>query len=598
MATEQPKQTAADYVTIVLSPVLVMGLVGSLVLFLLEVFYKADGPWKERLGWILSFYVFGSVLTARISMMGDIAGRSRLYGIVLAFLTYLGMSMYVEMPEAIKPVSFLINLFLILLVWWCAHRLVWDCTNVDEDADMNAAGLLRVSGVEQEPAGVEVVEADVESDRKLSGFDLWWRRYQRYRERQGKKRSLGVWVVYFSLAALPIFGLGQALIPADAGDRRQWTFWLMTVYVGSGLGLLLTTCFLGLRRYLRQRNLQMPASMARAWLGIGAVLVLALLVVGGLMPRPSAEYSLLDIVDPAGSKARKANRMSAKGDSPGEGEGKPGNKGEKGDKGEQGEKDKGDKDKGEKGSKDKGDQKGDKGKNEKGKDEKGPKDENRDKSKASGAPKKGEEAKKEAEKGGDAPKSSPNRLGAFLQKIGPWLKWLVFAVLGVIVLVALLRGGLGFLANFTDWARRLLESWQKFWEGLFGAKKKDSAQGEKEAAPEEEEEPAVPFSAFANPFDSGKADRMDPRELVRYTFEALEAWARERDLGRRPDETAQEFIARLGDELPTLEQEATRLGGLHARVEYARGGLPGSAVETVRHFWERLERVTESPMSA
>ena len=108
----------------------------------------------------------------------------------------------------------------------------------------------------------------------------------------------------------------------------------------------------------------------------------------------------------------------------------------------------------------------------------------------------------------------------------------------------------------------------------------------------------MPFRAFANPFDSGKADRMDPRELVRYTFQALEAWARERDLGRRPDETAQEFIARLGDELPTLEQEATRLGGLHARVEYARGGLPGGAVETVRRFWERLERVTESPMSA
>src|ERR1019366_5379473 len=114
MAAEQPRQTAADYVTIVLSPVLVMGLVGSLVLFLLEVFYKADGPWKERLQWILSCYVFGSVLTARISMMGDIAGRSRLYGIVLAMVTYLGMSAYVEMPEAIRPISFLINLFLIL----------------------------------------------------------------------------------------------------------------------------------------------------------------------------------------------------------------------------------------------------------------------------------------------------------------------------------------------------------------------------------------------------------------------------------------------------------------------------------------------------
>ena len=196
MAAEQPKQTVADYVTIVLSPVLVMGLVGSLVYFLLEVFYKADGPWKARLQWILFFYVFGSVLTARISMNGEIASRSKIYGIVLALVTYLGKAAYVEMPEAIRPISFLVNLFLILLVWWCTHRLVWDCTNIDEEVDMNAAGLLQLSGMEKKPTEEEVIEAE-EEPGKLSGFDLWWRRYQRYREKQGKKRSLGVWVVYF-----------------------------------------------------------------------------------------------------------------------------------------------------------------------------------------------------------------------------------------------------------------------------------------------------------------------------------------------------------------------------------------------------------------
>ena len=67
----RPNQTVVDYVTIVLSPALVMGLVGSLVFFLLEVFYRTDGEWKERLQWILFFYVFGAVLTARIAMNGE-----------------------------------------------------------------------------------------------------------------------------------------------------------------------------------------------------------------------------------------------------------------------------------------------------------------------------------------------------------------------------------------------------------------------------------------------------------------------------------------------------------------------------------------------
>src|SRR6516225_2762459 len=99
-----------------------MGLVGSLVLFLLEVFYSTDGQWRERLQWILFFYVFGIVLVSRISMNGEIASRSKLYGAALALLTYLGMQSFIEYPPEIKEVSFFINLLLVAVVWWCAHR--------------------------------------------------------------------------------------------------------------------------------------------------------------------------------------------------------------------------------------------------------------------------------------------------------------------------------------------------------------------------------------------------------------------------------------------------------------------------------------------
>ena len=63
-----------------------------------------------------------------------------------------------------------------------------------------------------------------------------------------------MWIIYFSLAALPLFGLGQALIPVEEEARRRTTFWLLVCYVAAGIGLMLTTCFLGLRRYLRQKN--------------------------------------------------------------------------------------------------------------------------------------------------------------------------------------------------------------------------------------------------------------------------------------------------------------------------------------------------------
>ena len=80
----------------------------------------------------------------------------------------------------------------------------------------------------------------------------------------------------------------------------------MTVYVGSGLGLLLTTCFLGLRRYLRQRSLRMPVAMTGVWLAVGGVMVAAFLLVGALLPRPYAEYTLFDPAKLFATKERQA----------------------------------------------------------------------------------------------------------------------------------------------------------------------------------------------------------------------------------------------------------------------------------------------------
>ena len=118
---------------------------------------------------------------------------------------------------------------------------------------------------------------------------MWWKRFV---DRRHRAHTPGVWVVYFSLAALPLFGIGQWFIPSTDLASRQFAFQLLCIYVASALGLLLTTSFLGLRRYLRQRRLQMPMDMASLWLGIGAIMIVLLLVVCILFPRPGAVTSI------------------------------------------------------------------------------------------------------------------------------------------------------------------------------------------------------------------------------------------------------------------------------------------------------------------
>src|SRR5690348_3906982 len=150
MSSEKQNQTLADYVALAISPALIMGLVASLVYFLINVLYA--GEFVERLRWILFFFVFGAVLIARMTMRDDTSSRAALYGVPLGILTWLGMQIFVEYPEGagVRELGGVVNAGLIGLVWWCAHRLTWDCTNIDEETDVDAQGLLQATGLEKE----------------------------------------------------------------------------------------------------------------------------------------------------------------------------------------------------------------------------------------------------------------------------------------------------------------------------------------------------------------------------------------------------------------------------------------------------------------
>jgi hypothetical protein len=617
MADEKPRPTLADYVTIVLSPALIMAMIVSLVFFLLTVLYR--GEFVSRLHYILFFFIFGMVLVARISMEGGVSARAPLYGGVLALLVWFGMGSFVSYPPELVTSSWLINAGLIALAWWLSYQLTYSCTYIDEKAENTGTGVLQAAGLSGKDEGGGMRDENRPTsppDSSLiphnsSLIAAWWERYQRFRAERKKTQPPGVWVVYFALAALPIFGLGQALIDVADVERRTYTFWLMTLYVGSSLGLLVTTAFLGLRRYLRQRRLEMPKTVTAAWLVLGAVLLAALLVFGAVLPRPQAEFSALTLTR-AGSKEVAASKHGLAQDDPGKGEGRPGRQEHdpKGvpvkDKNGEGKDGKGEpKDENSKGTKknaanDPGKKDGD------SRDTKGvKKDPASDPGKKDGDSRDSKGAKKDpasdpVKKAGDngAPpdqkqdppdKSSGDSWLNLLSKAATVLKWIIFGLLALATVVFVLRGGLRYLANFTDWARRLLEALRGFWDRLFGGRQGDPVSsvvpGEIPGAKR------APFQDFANPFLDGRAEEMTSSEVVRYSFEALEAWAAERECSRGPQETPIEFTDRLADEASSLGKEAQRLGSLYARVLYARGGLPPDWRGAIEEFWQQLDAV-------
>ncbi|MFT3880168.1 MAG: hypothetical protein QM703_10970 [Gemmatales bacterium] len=306
-------KTLADYVVGGVMPGLLIGLLVSLCFFLLELAYS--GAYMGQMKWILFFFIVGTVLIARISMRGDISERAGLYGIALAIAAGMAMVRFVDIPKnALGGFGWLIPFSLMSIIWWSAHKLTQDSTWDDEEED-DGGGLLDTQASEPQDGAT----------RKTKSAD-WFDRYQADRKEEQRKKKPGLMVVYFSLAALPLFGVGQAMIPASNIEGRRYAFWMLTIYVGCGLGMLLTTSFLGLRRYLRGRRLQMPASMTALWLGLGTAMILALMVLSAvLLPRPEAEYHVSQLLGWATSKERDANKThffegsSGKSDDPGTG---------------------------------------------------------------------------------------------------------------------------------------------------------------------------------------------------------------------------------------------------------------------------------------
>jgi hypothetical protein len=590
--------------------------------------------------WTLFFFVFGIVLVARISIeLGG--GRATLYGSGLALAVWLALQAFIEYPAGslLRPLSWIINLGLIAVAWWCAHQLTWDCTYIDENVDATGKGVLDAAGLDQ-PEEDETEEPESEEEerheRQSPGFFAWWDRYQRYRAEQlCKPHTPGVWVVYFSLAALPLFGLGQALIPAADAGRRNYVFWLMVCYVGSGLALLVTTSFLGLRRYLRQRKLKMPAAMTGMWMVLGGGLIVLLMAIAALVPRPYGEYSLFRL-NSSETSQRNASRYAVLREGAGKGQGRASS-----DKGKQKEdaepgsgkrKDEqgapragkgtgGKSGQGKSGGK-QGDQAGAAKSGDSGRQDRSPNDSrsgNKSDTQAKGGAndpqpnranadrKNGRQEADNRRTGGeksdtgqssDSTRSLPQRpvfeMLQNLGKLGVVLKWVIFTLLALVALFLILRSGLNFLANFTNWARRLLDAFHAWWEGLFG---RDESESEEESEETVRLPTPRPFASFTNPFLDGRAEQLSPDALTRYSFEALQAWAWEQGVGRRRAETPLEFAERLGTDRPRMETEIRSLAGLYARLAYARSSLTPACLGLLKQFWQRLEAIEEKPLS-
>lgn len=538
-------------------PVCIMGLVGGLVYFLVDLrsLYFPGG--SGLLKYVFFFYIIATVLINRIRALQG-TGTSAVYSFLLggAVLLFLFVFSRVMGPitggtSAVSGELVLaINVSIMGLIWFLSDRLTKSC-HIDEDDDTMAQGL--VSGVRYR----RLREAPPTETKPVD-----------FKENLPRKHP-GMAVAYFSCMSLLFFGVGLRLIPAQESWVRVKTFWCMVVYVFSAFSLLMLTSFAGFRHYFRKRKMGVPTKIAAFWLLFGWGVAILVLILADMFPQPVGGGPRLKTEVPAigrtvntGVKLSRSlieglassNRTDEQkgwlkdtGGEEGQGEGRGGEE-------------------------DQGEARG-----------------------GEGGDRRGETGAKSAPQSSAAART-PGELN-----LGPVVGKLAIVVLvlfGLVVLWFLLLGACKMLGSLGQYRRGRLGSASRLFRRLselLGLVRKIKPPQirfprRKRLRVRVKDRAGLACYRFRNPFrDPGLKSRLGPADLVRYSYGALMAFAKDAGFPRQADQTPYEFAVSLPKGLPRLSKPTSDLTEMFVRAEYAPQTITADDVARLQSFWSAYE---------
>lgn len=546
----KPDKTAADYIAIAICPALIILLVGSLVMFLLQIGYS--GSQIGRLRWTMFWFVLAMVLVSRIAIEQS-PGAAFLYGIALAAATSIMLTQYI---------GFLWVIWILLaVIWWISNKIVWDCTLIDEDQDASGQGLLQVTRFHQllrpnlsapravPSPGLTPLAGPSSSPRLGTGLGSLAPRStaqshakraaiarkntkEKARAEAQEVHSPGLWVLYFSIGAIPLFGLGELLLDRGDASGKRFCFVMLLGYMLAALALLLLTSFLGLRRYLRQRTVIMPPVLAGSWIITGASIITVILTATLLLPRPNTPYSVAHLVTKLTSPAAETNEDSSSGSKGHESSAaKPGSKGQS---------------------------------------HEDP-SENRDP--ASGVKSSASSRQSPAKRDFTTQDSAVSGRAPSAIRIERWIGYLVLAIVVGAVLI-----------RFSPQLRTLLLTAVAALR-MPGRLKKRTVSSRFTSIGNSKGSGAGNVVPLPDPFKSGAAQRMPLNELIQYSFHGLQRWSESRGFVLEESETPIEFAERLSTREPALAREILLTSSYFSHVTYGAQTPVGDCRPILETLW-------------
>ena len=171
------------------------------------------------------------------------------------------------------------------------------------------------------------------------------------------------------------------------------------------------------------------------------------------------------------------------------------------------------------------------------------------------------------------------KLSQAVSEVTGLLKLLFYAILALLVCFAAWTYRHQILQALADILSQL--------RALFGGKRARTA-GDDESAASPKARPAS-FHDFHDPFSTGQHSRMQPEELVRYSFAAFEAWANDRGRTRTPDCTPQELVMLALEPGTSMYKEARQLVRLYGELAYASRSVSRESADELQTLWQLMQ---------
>ena len=584
-------------------------MISSLANFLTLMFYHGDFP--ARVSWIVMMYTLGAVAIARVAIEQDRA-YSLGYAVILGIVAFIAMLRFLDSPIFV--------ILILLTIGYLSDAIVRDCTLIDDSADSSDQGLLD-SGKQYLKEQMDSVPQSGNTDASTitaSNTDLLDSNPSKP-TRSRKTNQPGRTVMYLALAALPLFGIGQLFLRDDPATWQRAQR-LLAFYLFSALSLLVTTSFLGLRRYLRQRKAEMPNEVSIGWISTGLLLISGILVIAFAVPVPGRTLATLDInLNLESSDGMKPSQFgwgkegtkeddaeAAKVIDPEKSEDDSSNATQSG--APEGQAQGGNRDSGPQGQQSGGQQSGNQqsGNQQSGNSStNGEKPDSDSQSKDSNSnppngqaegdsqsgrngdggnqqPEQGNASEESSnnsstrpEKPGDAEQQqqqqqSKNPPSQILSKVGGFLgglvKLLIYLILAGIVGVYL-------------WKNRA--ELERLWNRWFATESVDPVNSESANDPVGAQPTPRSFQSFNNPIQQG----LSPTQIVVITFQAFEAWARDRGICREEEETPSEFLKRFTKHHPDTARPVTKMVDAYQRLVYGRLRPQDEDIASAESLW-------------